>query len=96
MNDLGWKRHVWVYYLAATGVLTALYMFVPPFKGAGPLINALGFSGVVAILIGVRMHRPTARAACCSSPQANSPISCGPRSCCSASSRCGCSRASRP
>jgi len=63
MNDLGWKRHVWVYYLAATGVLTALYMFVPPFKGAGPLINALGFSGVVAILIGVRMHRPTARAA---------------------------------
>ena len=46
-----------------TGVLAALYLFVPPLKGAGPLINVLGFSGVVAIVAGIRMHRPKARAA---------------------------------
>jgi diguanylate cyclase (GGDEF)-like protein/PAS domain S-box-containing protein len=58
-----WRRHVWIGYLVATGLLTALYMFVPPFKGAGPLINTLGFSGVAAILVGVRMNRPAARTA---------------------------------
>ena len=58
-----WRESAWIWYLAVTGVLTALYMWVPPVKGAGPLINALGFSGVVAIVVGIRMHRPRARAA---------------------------------
>ena len=44
-------------------MLAALYMFVPPFKGSGPLINALGFSGVVAIVAGIRMHDPKAKLA---------------------------------
>ena len=33
-------------------------MTVPPFRGSGPLMNLLGLSPVVAILVGVRMHRP--------------------------------------
>ena len=40
-----WRNSAWAWYLAATGVLAALYLFVPPLKGAGPLINVLGFSG---------------------------------------------------
>ena len=40
-----------------------LYLFAPPLAGNGPLINALGLSGVVAIVVGIRMHRPRARAA---------------------------------
>src|SRR5256884_5832458 len=38
-------------------------MFVPPLKGNGPLINVLGLSGVVAIVVGIRRNKPTARAA---------------------------------
>ena len=48
---------------AVTGVLAALYLFVPPFKGSGLSINVLGFFGVVAIVAGIRIHRPKARAA---------------------------------
>jgi diguanylate cyclase (GGDEF)-like protein/PAS domain S-box-containing protein len=53
----------WMVYLAVSGVLTALYVFVPPFQGCGPLINALGLSSTVAIIVGIRMHRPRAQAA---------------------------------
>jgi diguanylate cyclase (GGDEF)-like protein/PAS domain S-box-containing protein len=58
-----WRNSAWAWYLAVTGVLAGLYLFVPPLKGAGPLINVLGFSGVVAIVAGIRIHRPKARAA---------------------------------
>ena len=58
-----WRNSAWAWYLAVTGVLAALYLFVLPLKGAGPLINVLGFSGVVAIVVGLRIHRPKARAA---------------------------------
>ncbi|MDX6508225.1 MAG: hypothetical protein QOG06_2869 [Gaiellaceae bacterium] len=58
-----WRSHLWAWYVGAGGALAALYLFVPPFKGSGPLINALGFSGVVAIVVGIRFHRPRARAA---------------------------------
>ncbi len=58
-----WRDNMWWWYGGAAGVLAALYMFVPPLKGAGPLINVLGFSGVVAILAGVRMHHPKAKVA---------------------------------
>ncbi len=58
-----WRERAWVWYLAATGALTGLYLFVPPFEANGPLINALGLSGVVAIVVGIRMHRPRAQAA---------------------------------
>ena len=57
------RANAWGWYVTGAGLLTALYLFVPPFKGNGPLINALGLSGVVAIVVGIRMHRPKARAA---------------------------------
>ena len=40
----------------------ALYMFVPPFKGSGPVFNLLGLAPVVAIVVGIRLHRPSSRA----------------------------------
>jgi diguanylate cyclase (GGDEF)-like protein/PAS domain S-box-containing protein len=58
-----WRRTAWIWYLGVTGCLAAVYMFVPPLKGAGPLINALGFSGVAAIVAGIAIHKPMARAA---------------------------------
>jgi hypothetical protein len=47
------RDQVWIWYLAGTGVLTSLYLFAPPLAGNGPLINALGLSGVVAIVVGI-------------------------------------------
>ena len=36
---------------------------VPPFKGSGPLMNLIGLSPVLAILVGIRWHRPGVEAA---------------------------------
>jgi diguanylate cyclase (GGDEF)-like protein/PAS domain S-box-containing protein len=58
-----WRSFAWAGYIAVTCALTGLYLFVPPFTGNGPLINGLGLSGVVAIVVGIRMHKPRARAA---------------------------------
>jgi len=58
-----WRRHAWAWYLGLTGVLTAAYLFFPPLAGNGPLINFLGFSGVVAIVAGIKIHKPKAQAA---------------------------------
>jgi diguanylate cyclase (GGDEF)-like protein/PAS domain S-box-containing protein len=57
------REKAWLWYLLATSALTGLYLFAAPLAGNGPLINALGLSGVVAIVVGIRMHRPTARMA---------------------------------
>ena len=57
------REHAWFWFLAITGGLAALYLFAPPLAGNGPLINALGLLGVLAIVAGIRMHRPRARAA---------------------------------
>ena len=57
------RANAWAWYVGGAGLLTALYLFVTPFKGNGPLINLLGLSGVVAIVVGIRMHRPQAQAA---------------------------------
>ena len=58
-----WRSRVWAWYLISTCALMGLYLFVPPFSGSGPLINALGLSGVIAIVVGIRMNKPRARAA---------------------------------
>jgi diguanylate cyclase (GGDEF)-like protein/PAS domain S-box-containing protein len=58
-----WKERLWLWYLVAGGALSALYLFAPPLAGNGPLINLLGLSGVVAIVVGILMHKPRARAA---------------------------------
>lgn len=46
-----------------TGFVTVLYVFVPPLQGSGPVINGLGLSGVLAVVAGIRRHRPNARVA---------------------------------
>jgi diguanylate cyclase (GGDEF)-like protein/PAS domain S-box-containing protein len=53
----------WKLFLAVGVVLLALYLFVKPLAGSGPLINVLGFAPVIAIGAGVRWHRPKARIA---------------------------------
>ena len=58
-----WRGLAWAAYLVVACALTGLYLFVPPLTGNGPLINGLGLSGVVAIVVGIRMHKPRARSA---------------------------------
>jgi diguanylate cyclase (GGDEF)-like protein/PAS domain S-box-containing protein len=53
------RRLAWVY-LALGGFVTALYVFVPPLKGSGPVINALGLYGVLGVVGGIRLNRPKA------------------------------------
>jgi 7-keto-8-aminopelargonate synthetase-like enzyme len=53
-------RLAWVLFLAVGGVLLALYLFVAPLAGSGPLMNVLGLAPVIAIVVGVRLHRPGA------------------------------------
>jgi diguanylate cyclase (GGDEF)-like protein/PAS domain S-box-containing protein len=48
----------WIGYLGAGALLCLLYVLVPPFRGSGPVMNVLGLSPVVAILAGIRIHRP--------------------------------------
>ncbi len=59
----GAKERAWLWYLAGTGLLTLLYLFAPSLAGNGPLINFLGLSGVLAIVAGIRMHKPKAQLA---------------------------------
>jgi diguanylate cyclase (GGDEF)-like protein/PAS domain S-box-containing protein len=51
----------WVLYLVASTLVTGLYVFVAPFKGSGPVFNLLGLSPVLAIVVGVRLHRPASQ-----------------------------------
>jgi diguanylate cyclase (GGDEF)-like protein/PAS domain S-box-containing protein len=52
---------LWQAYLVAGALVTALYAFVDPFAGSGPVFNLLGLSPVVAIIVGVRCHKPATR-----------------------------------
>jgi diguanylate cyclase (GGDEF)-like protein/PAS domain S-box-containing protein len=49
---------LWQLYLGAGALLTALYVWVPPFAASGPVFNLLGLSPVVAIVVGIRRYRP--------------------------------------
>jgi diguanylate cyclase (GGDEF)-like protein/PAS domain S-box-containing protein len=57
------RVRLWHVYLAVTSLVCGLYLFVPPFKGSGPVINLLGLSGVIAVVAGTRRNRPGARVA---------------------------------
>jgi diguanylate cyclase (GGDEF)-like protein/PAS domain S-box-containing protein len=52
---------IWATYLVAAVVLTGLYLFVRPFHGNEMVMNALGLSPVLAIVAGLRLHRPASR-----------------------------------
>jgi hypothetical protein len=53
------SRHAWWLYLALMTPITAAYLAGP--LNAGPVFNAIGFSACVAIVVGVRRHKPAAR-----------------------------------
>ena len=53
----------WIAFLAVGAIVTALYLFVKPFAGSGPVMNILGAAPVLAIVAGVRLYRPQARIA---------------------------------
>ena len=52
---------LWKLYLCVGALLCGLYLFVPPFAGASPVMNVIGLSPVIAILVGLRCHRPESR-----------------------------------
>src|SRR3954451_19977621 len=52
---------LWQIYLGAGALLTALYVWVPPFAASGPVFNLLGLSPVLAIVVGVRRYKPASR-----------------------------------
>ena len=54
-------RPLWQLYLVGGTIGTLLYWLVPPFKGSGPVINLLGLSGVIAVIVGIRRNRPESR-----------------------------------
>src|ERR671925_2315298 len=58
MTAIARRLPLWQVYLAGGALLCALYALVPPFAGSGPVMNLLGLSPVVAILVGLRLYRP--------------------------------------
>jgi diguanylate cyclase (GGDEF)-like protein/PAS domain S-box-containing protein len=52
---------LWGAYLAVGALVCAAYLFAPPLKGNGPVMNLVGLSPVLAILVGIRLHRPASR-----------------------------------
>src|SRR4029077_19110060 len=50
----------WIVYLALAIGASSLYLFSPGLQGAGPLFNLISGSSVIAILVGIRIHRPAA------------------------------------
>jgi len=63
LPGINWRGRLWILFLVAGGLLTAAYLWFPPLKASGPLINLLGLSSSVAIAVGIYLHRPKARAA---------------------------------
>ena len=61
MTETRSPAHAWWLYLAVMVPIAVLYLAGP--LNAGPVFNVIGFSGVIAIVVGVRMHRPAARLA---------------------------------
>src|SRR5579862_5996399 len=57
------RPKLWQLYLLGGFAVTALYVFVPPFRGSGPVDNLIGLSGVIALVVGIMRHRPKARLA---------------------------------
>ena len=58
-SDMRVSRHAWWLYLALIAPLTVGYL--AGLLNNGPVYNAIGFSAVIAMVVGVRSHRPAAR-----------------------------------
>jgi diguanylate cyclase (GGDEF)-like protein/PAS domain S-box-containing protein len=53
------SRHAWWLYLALMTPITIAYLAGP--LNAGPVFNGIGFGACIAIVVGVRTHKPAAR-----------------------------------
>ncbi|MGZ4316838.1 MAG: sensor histidine kinase [Gaiellaceae bacterium] len=53
------RARAWWLYLVAMTPIVGLYLFGPALFNQGPVFNAIGLTAVVAILVGVRLHRPS-------------------------------------
>ena len=60
LSGVDWRGRAWAVYLAVCGALTVAYLWLPPLKASGPLINLLGLSSSLAIAVGIYLHRPKA------------------------------------
>jgi len=54
------RERAWWLFLVVMAPIVGLYLFGPEAFNQGPVFNGIGLSAVVAILVGVRMHRPSA------------------------------------
>jgi diguanylate cyclase (GGDEF)-like protein/PAS domain S-box-containing protein len=57
------RQSAWAWYMAAGVLVTALYVWVSPVAGNGRVMNALGLSSSVAIVLGIVFHQPRLRRA---------------------------------
>ena len=62
LSDRSWiglrgRSGAWVVYAVLGGLALAAYLVVPIFQD-GPFFNLISISAVVAIVVGVRLHRP--------------------------------------
>jgi diguanylate cyclase (GGDEF)-like protein/PAS domain S-box-containing protein len=53
------SRHAWWLYLALMAPIAVAYLAGP--LNSGPVFNVIGFSACIAIVVGVRTHKPAAR-----------------------------------
>ena len=54
------KARLWLVYAAAGVAMLLVYLFVPGAR-LGPLFNIIGLTGALAIVVGVRVHKPAQR-----------------------------------
>jgi diguanylate cyclase (GGDEF)-like protein/PAS domain S-box-containing protein len=54
------RTPLWAAYLLVGALATAAYLWLPPLKGSGPVMNLIGLTPVAAIAIGIRRHKPAA------------------------------------
>ena len=57
------RQSAWAWYMAAGALVTSLYVWVSPVAGNGRVMNALGLSSSVAIVLGIVFHQPRLRTA---------------------------------
>jgi diguanylate cyclase (GGDEF)-like protein/PAS domain S-box-containing protein len=57
------RRSAWAWYMAAGALVTLLYVWVSPVAGNGRVMNSLGLSSSVAIVLGIVFHQPRLRRA---------------------------------
>ena len=57
------RARAWWLFLVVMAPIVSLYLFGPAAFNAGPVFNGIGMSAVAAIVVGVRLHRPSTKAA---------------------------------